>query len=98
VADSIHSLPLKPEIRQSKYFAVEAMHAVRRYDDGAPKDALKLLKSMRREFLAYIAGMGVDPTSFLRRAPRPNEIYYVVRGEALPELIERIPSIRPASP
>jgi hypothetical protein len=42
--------------------------------------------------------MGVDPTSFLRRAPRPNEIYYVVRGEALPELIERIPSVRPSSP
>jgi LmbE family N-acetylglucosaminyl deacetylase len=98
VADSIHSLPLKPEMRQSKYFAVEAMHAVRRYDDGAPKDALKLLKSMRREFLAYIAGMGVDPTSFLRRAPRPNEIYYVVRGEALPELIERIPNVRSSSP
>jgi LmbE family N-acetylglucosaminyl deacetylase len=98
VADSIHSLPLEPEIRQSKYFAVEAMHAARRYDDGAPRDSLKFLKSMRREFSAFIAGMGLDPASFLRRAPRPNEIYYVVRGEALPELIERIPNIRPASP
>jgi LmbE family N-acetylglucosaminyl deacetylase len=97
VADSIHSLPLKPEMRQSKYFAVEAMHAVRRYDDGATRDGLTFLKSMRRELFAYIAGMGVDPASFLRRAPRPNEIYYVVRGEALPDLIERIPNIRSAS-
>jgi hypothetical protein len=98
VADSIHSLPLEPEIRQSKFFAVEAMHAVRRYDDGAPRDSLKFLKSVRREFTAFIAGMSLEPASFLRRAPRPNEVYYSVRGEALPELIERIPNIRSASP
>jgi LmbE family N-acetylglucosaminyl deacetylase len=98
VADSIHSLPLEPEIRQSKFFAVEAMHAVRRYDDGAPRDSLKFLKSVRREFTAFIAGMSLEPASFLRRAPRPNEVSYIVRGEALPELIERIPNIRSASP
>jgi LmbE family N-acetylglucosaminyl deacetylase len=98
VADSIHSLPLEPEIRQSKHFAVEAMHAARSYEDGAPRDSLEFLKSVRRECTAFIAGMGLYPASLLRRAPRPNEIYYIVRSEALPELIERIPNIRSASP
>jgi LmbE family N-acetylglucosaminyl deacetylase len=90
VGDSIYSLMLEPHVRQAKYFAVESMHAVRRYDDAEPKGILKFLNSIRREVVAYIAGMGVDPASWLRRAPRPNEIYYVVRGDALTELVGRL--------
>jgi LmbE family N-acetylglucosaminyl deacetylase len=90
MSDSIYSPLLEPHTRQAKYFAVESMHAVRRYDDAERRGTRQFLKSMRREIVAYVAGMGVDPASWLRRAPRPNEIYYVVRGDALSELIGRL--------
>lgn len=90
IADSIYSHPLEPEMQQGKYFAVEAMHAARRYPDAEPRGSAKILKSMRQEITAYLAGMSIDPTSFLRRAPRPNEIYYVLGGDALSELMEQM--------
>lgn len=90
IGDSIYSLSLEPDMRLAKYFAVESMHAVRRHEDAERKGALKVLKAIRREIVAYVAGMGVDPGSWLRRAPRPNEIYYVVSGNSLTELIGRI--------
>jgi LmbE family N-acetylglucosaminyl deacetylase len=89
IGDSIYSLSLEPHMRLAKYFAVESMHAARGYDDAERKGTLKFLKSVRREVVAYIAGMGVNPASWLRRAPRPNEIYYVVHGSTLAELIDR---------
>jgi len=90
VADSIYSHPLGPQLQQAKYFAVEAMHAARSYADGEPKSGLKVLASMIREICAYLAGMGLYPASLLRRAPRPNEIYYVVPGDMLSELLEQM--------
>jgi LmbE family N-acetylglucosaminyl deacetylase len=90
IADSIYSHPLDPELQQTKYFAVEAMHAARRYADVEPRGTVKILKSLRQEISAYLAGISLDPTSFLRRAPRPNEIYYVVRGDMLSELVEQM--------
>jgi LmbE family N-acetylglucosaminyl deacetylase len=90
IADSIYSLSLEPRMRLAKYFAVESMHAVRGYDDPERKGTLKFLKSVRREVVAYVAGMGVKPASWLRRGPRPSEIYYVVSGSALTELICRL--------
>jgi LmbE family N-acetylglucosaminyl deacetylase len=97
VADSIYSHPLESDMQQAKYFAVEAMHAARRYADGEPKGSLKFLNSMKQEISAFLSGMSRDPTSFLRRAPRPNEIYYVVRGDMLSELIEQKFDIRKTS-
>ena len=90
VADSIYSHPLDPRLQTAKYFAVEAMHAARSYADGEPKSGLKVLASMIREVSAYLAGMGLYPASLLRRAPRPNEIYYVVPGDMLSELLDRM--------
>jgi LmbE family N-acetylglucosaminyl deacetylase len=92
IGDSIYSHLLEPHTRQAKYFTVESMHAVRRFDDAERRTTLEFLKSMRREIVAYVAGMGVDPASWLRRAPRPNEIYYVVSRDALTELVGRIES------
>jgi LmbE family N-acetylglucosaminyl deacetylase len=89
VAESIYSYPLESKLRRAKYFAVEAMHAVRAYAHVTPKNFGQLLKSMGDALAAYLAGLGPDPASFLRRAPRPNEIYYVVRGELLSELLQQ---------
>jgi hypothetical protein len=66
------------------------MHAVRRFDDAERRSTVEFLKSVGREMVAYVAGMGVNPASWLRRAPRPNEIYYVVSCDALTQLVGRI--------
>jgi hypothetical protein len=55
------------------------------------------VEAMKQEISAFLSGMSRDPTSFLRRAPRPNEIYYVVRGDMLSELIEQKFDIRKTS-
>jgi LmbE family N-acetylglucosaminyl deacetylase len=77
LADSIYSHPLEPQQRVAKYFALENMHAVR--GNRMP---------IRPKVLGLLAGLGADPTSFLRRAPRPTEVYYVLAGEMLSELLQ----------
>jgi LmbE family N-acetylglucosaminyl deacetylase len=90
LADSIYSHPLRAELRGGKYFAVEAAHDVRAYGDGAPKTFRQLVGTLRREVSAFVGGTAVDPKSFfLRRAPRPNELYYVVSADSLSELVRR---------
>jgi LmbE family N-acetylglucosaminyl deacetylase len=91
VAESLYSHPLEPDLRRAKYFAVEAMHAVRTHAHVTPKTFGQLLRSIRDALAAYLAGLGPNPASFLRRAPRPNEIYYVMRGELLSELLQQRP-------
>ena len=91
LADSIYSRQLDESIRQAKYFAVEAMHATRIYPATERSSARSLLQVMRREILAYLVGLPVHPANLLRRAPRPNEIYYVLQGESLAELLEQAP-------
>ncbi len=94
LADSIYSHSLEPQTQQTKYFAIEAMHATRSCNDGMPQSLRQVLKSLRQQIAAAVAGMSLDPSSFLRRAPRPNEIYYVVRAAGLSELIGRLPNLR----
>jgi LmbE family N-acetylglucosaminyl deacetylase len=78
VADSIYSHPLGAQLRLAKFFAIESMHAVR---------CNRLPPALRIRGL--LAGLGADPTSFLRRDPRPTEMYYVLAGERLAELLHR---------
>lgn len=89
VAESIYSHALAPELQRAKYFAVEAMHAVRSYDSGAQRPWRASLLRLRRELASWIVGLGAQPSSLLRRAPRPNEIYYVLRSESLPALLQQ---------
>jgi hypothetical protein len=81
-------------MQQAKHLAVEAMHAVRDYAGGEPNTFLKTLRSIRNELVGYLGGVGLQPTSHLRRAPRPNEMYYVMRAEMLTELVESMLGIR----
>jgi len=90
LADSIYSHSLSVELRRGKYFAVEAAHDARTYGDGASKTFRQLLGVVRREVSAFVGGVAVDPTSFfLRRALRPNELYYVVSADSLSQLVKR---------
>lgn len=90
IADSIYSHPLSVALRRSKYFAVEAAHDARAYRGGAPKTFRQLVGAARREIIEYARGATADPSSFfLRRAARPNELFYVVSGASLSDLVKR---------
>jgi LmbE family N-acetylglucosaminyl deacetylase len=89
VADSLYSHPLRREHRTAKYFAVEAMHDLRTYGTGDPRTVRQAFTLGKREMGALLGGTGSPAASFLRRAPRPNEVYCVVSVESLAELVER---------
>jgi len=91
-ADTLYSLPLSPELRQAKAFAVEASHDVRDVHaghDGGPGTLAGLLRAVKRGVSGYLSGLGRHPTSFLRRAPRPNELYHVVGSTSFARLVDR---------
>jgi LmbE family N-acetylglucosaminyl deacetylase len=89
MAESIYSHPLTPDVRIAKYFAIEATHDERAYANGEPRTVGQVFSIVKREVSALLGGVGLRPTSFLRRAPRPNEIFYVVSAESLTELVKR---------
>jgi len=76
LADSLYSHLLAPRLRVAKLLAVENMHGVR-------ANRLPAVAQVR----GWLAGLGTDPTSFLRRAPRPTEMYYVLAPGRLSELV-----------
>jgi len=89
LADSIYSHPLAADVQQTKYFAVEATHDLRTYTTGEPGTLGQVLTTLKQEISALLSGTGRPAASFLRRAPRPNEIYSVVSAESLSELVRR---------
>jgi LmbE family N-acetylglucosaminyl deacetylase len=89
IAESIYSHPLSEDARRAKFFAVEAAHDLRVYSDSRPRTARQLAALLRREIAAFLSGMGAHPTDYLRRAPRPNELYYGVSVDGFLELAQR---------
>lgn len=89
LADTIYSHALTEDTRQAKFFAVEASHDLRTYADLRSRSIGELMTTIRRELAAFVSGMGLRPTDFLRRAPRPNELYYVVSAPGFIDLAER---------
>jgi LmbE family N-acetylglucosaminyl deacetylase len=89
LADSVYSHPLAPDLQRAKFFAIEATHDLREYQGGAPRTVRQALVTARAEVAALVAGTGLPAASFLRRAARPNEIYWVVSEKSLAELVER---------
>jgi LmbE family N-acetylglucosaminyl deacetylase len=89
VADAIYSHCLTPELQRRKYFAVEAMHAMRALGEVGETRIPRSAASVIRRISLLLTGVGHDLTSFLRRAPRPNEIYYVAHAELLSNLVEQ---------
>ena len=76
LAGSIYSHPLPPDVQRAKYFAVASVHDERTFESGERKDVVGALRAVRREVFALLGGTGLRPASFLRRAPRPNEILF----------------------
>jgi LmbE family N-acetylglucosaminyl deacetylase len=88
IGDGIYSHALSPERRLAKYFAVDASNDLRVYTSGAPT-ARELLRGIRRRISALVTGVGLDPGAHQRRAPRPDEIYYLADTQALSALVAR---------
>jgi LmbE family N-acetylglucosaminyl deacetylase len=76
--DGFYSHALSPERLTEKYLALEAMHDVRELSACSPQSARCLAKKLRQTAGASIHGMGVPPTSLLRRAVRPDEIFWTM--------------------
>jgi LmbE family N-acetylglucosaminyl deacetylase len=89
LAESIVSHPLPPDVQRAKYFAVATAHDERAYADGERRELRTALTAVKREASALLGGTGLRPASFLRRAPRPNEIFFVVSPKGLSELVDR---------
>ena len=93
LGDSVYSHMLEPAVQRAKYLAVASTHATRSYEEAEPR-----LGATMRRFIgglsALLAGKNADATSFLRRAPRPNEMYFVVAGDSLASLMAQDPELR----
>jgi LmbE family N-acetylglucosaminyl deacetylase len=89
LADSLYSHPVAEDTRQGKYFAVEAAHGLRVFAADGPLTVRDGLRRLRKEFKSLIGGHGLNPESFLRRSPRPNELYYLVSVDGFAELTQR---------
>lgn len=88
LGDALYSHALSPDLQRRKHFAVEAAHDVRRhYPSERPPRAGEVLARLGRDAAAALRGRTVDPRSFLRRAPRPNELFTVVGLSSFAELV-----------
>jgi hypothetical protein len=97
LADAIVSLPLSLDLRRAKYLAIESAHDLRHQEALAPRTFAQVFRLIKREISSYLASLPPNPQSFLRRAPRPNEIYYLVSPDSLADLVRRALDARPAS-
>ena len=76
-AEGFYSHALSAERQRQKFIALEAMHDVRDLlwpDDSPRRIGSRVLAELR----AMAHGMGVNPTSYLRRAVRPDELFFVM--------------------
>jgi hypothetical protein len=76
---SFYSHALSVERQRLKLVALEAMHDLRDLQWPVAPDATCRMAATRiaAELRAAVHGMGLDPTSYLRRAVRPDELFFV---------------------
>jgi LmbE family N-acetylglucosaminyl deacetylase len=73
-----YSHPLSIERQRMKLIALEAMHDLRDIQwSPAARTHRRTGARIVAELRAWVHGMGVDPTSYLRRAVRPDELFIV---------------------
>jgi glycosyltransferase involved in cell wall biosynthesis/LmbE family N-acetylglucosaminyl deacetylase len=85
-AAGFYSHPLSADRQRDKFLALEAMHDIRdiEWPTAAPLDIAS--RRLRGELRGLAHGMGRTPTSYLRRAVRPDEVFFVT---SLADAIER---------
>ena len=88
--DDFYSHSLSPERQSEKLLALEAMHDLRDINPPQPLPILARLRRIRSEIGAIVDGLGRPPTSYLRRAVRPDELFFVAAFSKERELSARI--------
>ena len=81
--DGVYSHPVPVSVQRLKLFALESMHDLR----FTPTRQYQLAKGDERAIAPEKAGPEPDIT-YLRRAPRSNELFYVYDGESFARMIE----------
>jgi LmbE family N-acetylglucosaminyl deacetylase len=94
IAESVYSHPLEAAVLRAKRVALATMYATRTPAAAACRSIRRRLRTATDR----LAGTDTGPTSFLRRAPRPNEMYYLLRGADLTGLVHRTLARRSAVP
>ena len=85
--DSIFSLPLDLETQNKKLLALDCYRDIRENEDRItpPKNTFDALRRAMQDVYRYLV---VYSSSFSRRFVRPNEIYYQIELDKLPQWIE----------
>ncbi len=84
--DDFYSHPLSEKRQGEKYLALEAMHDLGELRGQQPHSAATYSRRIRSDIGALLTSLGTAPTSYFRRAVRPDELFYVAsleRGERL---------------
>jgi len=85
-SSGFYSHALSPERQFEKYLALEAMHDIRELTGCPPYDLAYLWRRFRIVAGSFVHGLGTPPTSSLRRAVRPDEIFLILKFEELLKL------------
>jgi LmbE family N-acetylglucosaminyl deacetylase len=72
-----YSHPLSAERQRAKFIALEAMHDIRDIVGLCKQPLLAAVRSFADELRGVVNGMGANPTDYLRRAIRPDELFFV---------------------
>ena len=80
-ASGFYSHRLSIERQRQKFVALEAMHDVRDMQWPIEPRHQRVGSRIAAEFRAWAHGMGHKPTSYLRRAVRPDELFFVTSLE-----------------
>jgi LmbE family N-acetylglucosaminyl deacetylase len=81
--DQVYSHPVPPDLQRLKLFALESMHDLR----FSPTRQYQLAVDEDRAMMPEKPGPGPDIT-YLRRAPRSNELFYVYDQDTVKPMIE----------
>jgi len=88
-ATGFYSHPLSEERQQAKFLALEAMHDIRQIEGLGGQSLFVALRRVIDEFRGLVHGMGANPTDYLRRAVRPDELFFVTSLAGAKTLTDR---------
>jgi LmbE family N-acetylglucosaminyl deacetylase len=82
----VFSLQLTPRQCHMKFFAIEGVHDLRSLPLLSHRSPKTIARMCAGEVRRRLVGMGADPKSYLRRATRPNELFFVLPFTRVEEL------------
>jgi LmbE family N-acetylglucosaminyl deacetylase len=89
-ASGFYSHELSIERQRQKFVALEAMHDVRAMQWPVDSSYQQVALRVASELRALAHGMGVVPTCYLRRAVRPDELFFVTSFDDFMGLVRRV--------